>query len=252
MTLMSLYNGPAAVLLGTIVALVMYVLFAMEVIPGWYRVEAPKNKGHGSWSLCLGVLVSGFVMLLWRSRSRIFMDRICVHQTDSSLKNHAIWSLAGLLRKSDRLLILWDPTWTERLWCLFELAAFLKSKEDVNKEVIIRPIFWGPASVASFVMMSVAMSPITVFSAKGGLTPMLLMAGAILLCCLVFFYLVVTTLRSYFRDLDVLEQQLLSISFDAIRSTCCDRNHINESGQRMPCDRLVIKECVTGWQQQLT
>eukprot|EP00435_Cladocopium_sp_Y103_P035893 s244_g9.t1 len=51
---------------------------------------------------------------------------------------------------------------------------------------------------------------------------------AIFMCLsgFVVFYLAMSTLRRYFRDLDIMKQQLLSISFDTARSSCCDTNHV--------------------------
>ena len=38
------------------------------------------------------------------------------------------------------------------------------------------------------------------------------------------------TLRIYFRDLDIMKKQLLGISFDSTRSSCCDQEHQTSSG----------------------
>lgn len=43
------------------------------------------------------------------------------------------------------MLVLWDPTYVERLWCVFELAAFLKSRESgTATKLFIRPTILGP------------------------------------------------------------------------------------------------------------
>ena len=116
-----------------------------------------------TWCVPSGFLVTTLVMLLWRSQNNIFLDRICISQQDSDLKAQAIFSLAGLLKKSEVMLILWDPTWTERLWCLFELAAFLKSKKVASgkQALIVRPIFFGPISIAIFVFCCAVCIPLT-------------------------------------------------------------------------------------------
>ena len=53
-------------------------------------------------------------------------DRICISQEDQDLKAQAIFSLAGLLKNSDVMLILWDPTWTET-WRIFWANASTKT-----------------------------------------------------------------------------------------------------------------------------
>ena len=57
----------------------------------------------------------------------------------------------------------------------------------------------------------------------------------------------VLTVRSYFRELDIMKEQLLGISFDATRSACCDQNHVGPTGAPLLCDRRVVKECVKIW-----
>jgi len=189
-------------------------------------------------------------MMFWRPQTRVFLDRICIHQHDNILKAQAILSLAGILKKSDSMLILWDPTWTERLWCLFELAAFLKSNESKQvggKKVIIRPTFIGPISIAIFMTATVAIIPTQMTFMNGKPTNIFLPLALCLIFGLIVAYSVVSTLRNYFRDLDIMKQQLLSISLDATRSACCDREHLDESGHRIICDRMVVKKCVDIW-----
>ena len=43
-----------------------------------------------------------------------------------------------------------------------------------------------------------------------------------------------------------MKEQLLSISFD-IRSACCDANRVTNFRERVPCDRKLLKECVSIW-----
>ena len=57
----------------------------------------------------------------------------------------------------------------------------------------------------------------------------------------------VGTLRRYFRNLDIMKQQLLSISFDTASSTCCNSNHRSPSGEPVIFDRKLVKECVNAW-----
>ncbi|CAE7518373.1 unnamed protein product [Symbiodinium sp. CCMP2456] len=71
--------------------------------------------------------------------------------------------------------------------------------------------------------------------------------SAIVFCALVVAIAVASTVRSYFRDLDTMKLQLLSISLDSTRSSCCDLHHVSPSGERMLCDRKIVKECVKIW-----
>jgi len=44
-----------------------------------------------------------------------------------------------------------------------------------------------------------------------------------------------------------MRHQLLSISFDATRSSCCENNHRDLSGNPVICDRKIVKHCVEVW-----
>jgi len=147
------------------------------------------------------------------------------------------------------MLILWDPTWTERLWCLFELAAFLKSKKMTSgkQRLIVKPLFLGPISIAIFSVTFVIGLPLTTLSLYPSATGIFVVVPAGLLSGLVVGYPTVLTVRSYFRELDIMKEQLLGISFDATRSACCDQNHLDATGAPLLCDRRVVKECVKIW-----
>ena len=116
LTLLAMYNGPPAIISGTLVAVAMMFLFSFQVLPEFIRGDEGlfRNRPYSSiWSVWSGFLITSLVMIFWRSQTRIFFDRICISE-DRRLKSQAIVSLAGLLRRSDSMLILWDPTWTRR------------------------------------------------------------------------------------------------------------------------------------------
>ena len=108
-----------------------------------------------------------------------------------------------------------------------------------------RPVFLGPISIGVFSTIVLAMPAATVpiESLKLSFVPM----GAVLLLGMVAIYPAVSIVRNYFRDLDVMKQQLLSISFDTTRSACCDQDHVDPMGQTLLCDRRIVKECVDIW-----
>ena len=130
----------------------------------------------------------------------------------------------------------------ERLWCLFELAAFLKSKTTQKQHLVVRPIFFGPLSIAIYLTLFALALPISTVPIHTT-TTMVELLGAMVLSCLAVAFPTVSTLRSYFRDLDTMKLQLLSISVDSARSSCCDVNHVTPSGGRIPCDRKMPGAC---------
>lgn len=247
-TLITIYNGPAAAVSGMVSAVVAVILYCFEVLPSLDRgrEEDGISYGYSCWSLWFGFIATTLVMIFWRPRKGIFLDRICI-SSNEKLKAEAIFSLAGLLKHSDSMLILWDPTWTERLWCLFELAAFLQSKKDQKKQLLIRPTLSGPLHISFFLVSFAGMIPINMVPMDVS-EPILMLAnaGGVVLCASVASYVAMSTLRSYFRDLDTMKQQLLRVSFDTSRASCCDDGH-RRGGRRTPCDRKILKECVKQW-----
>ena len=127
-------NGYRAALGATLTAVGLATLSRFEVLPsgGGFRDEGldARLRLGVPWGLLGGVLA--FELLLARAHAwgrpdarTAFVDKLCVHQDDeyedaegNSLKAKAIRSFAGLVRRSERLVILLDPTYFERLWCV--------------------------------------------------------------------------------------------------------------------------------------
>ncbi|KAF4759280.1 hypothetical protein FOZ63_033800, partial [Perkinsus olseni] len=59
-----------------------------------------------------------------------FLDKCCIPQDDPIAKSYGISRLADYLRASDKLLILWFPDYLDRLWCVYELAVFLRNHDE--------------------------------------------------------------------------------------------------------------------------
>ena len=71
--------------------------------------------------------------------------------------------------------------------------------------------------------------------------------AAVLLVLLAVGFPGASIVRRYFRDLDAMRKQLLSISFSTASCSCCALDHVGPSGEVMPCDRKILQECVKIW-----
>ena len=203
--------------------------------------EHHLHFAHRPRSLGTGFLVTALVFVFWRPQQHVFLDRICITESDPQLKAEQILSLAGMLKRSREMLVLWDSSWSDRLWCLFELSAFLKSKADSeHSRLLVTPTFMGPCVVATFLGMFLAVVPLTTFPLDASfLIPMVFVCvfGAFgALCCAHAF-------RSYFQSVDDLKEKLQSVNLERTRSICCDLNHEGD----MTCDREIVKDCITIW-----
>ena len=78
--------------------------------------------------------------------SHCFLDCTCIAQADEKLKLQSINMLSGYVAMSDSMIVLWDPTYFERLWCVYELAAITYFSPQA-------PIHISPIRLATFVLM---------------------------------------------------------------------------------------------------
>ncbi|CAE7594130.1 unnamed protein product, partial [Symbiodinium necroappetens] len=251
LTLITIYNGRAAIGLGMFLAVVMMVLSLLLDLPGYDR-HGMREDDWSMWSSWSGFLVTALVMIFWRPQTRVFLDSTCISQCNDELKAKGIVSLAGLLRRSDSMLILWDPTWTERLWCLFELAAFLKSRERGARQqkLTITPTLLGPIRIGTFLTatagsLAFRVAPAVRPSVSGPQYSFLYTTFLTAVAAFLFGYVLAGILRRYFRDLDTMRRQLQSMSFDTALCECCTRGHADLPG--LPCDRKILKQCVVMW-----
>ncbi|CAK9018104.1 Uncharacterized protein SCF082_LOCUS13930 [Durusdinium trenchii] len=241
MTLLIHYNGQAAVLFGSLFALVATVCFSLGLLPGMVRFPEAPDMQWSTWSLASGFTAAVFVLVLWRPQQLIFLDRICINNSDAEQKKASILSLGGILKRSQRLMVLWDPSWCDRLWCLFELAAFLKSKQaQKNQVLLVQPTILGPCSLINFFCVSFVMLPATTISFAGGSFGLVVPALGVVLFLLISGCFVFAVLRAYFRSLEALKERLQNISFDHCRCACCDVDHIIDQAPVL-CDREIVK-----------
>ena len=144
------FNGRRAALGATLCAVLFATLARFRVLPsgGGFRDEGfdTRLRLGVPWGLIGGVLV--FELVLARAHAlstcgadderTAFVDKMCVMQdgdvkdrAGESLKAKAIRSFAGLVRRSERLVILLDPTYFDRLWCVRRRGALsLRSRRS--------------------------------------------------------------------------------------------------------------------------
>ena len=74
--------------------------------------------------------------LLQRRGETAFLDIACIDQLDAENKAAGINSLGALLDRSHRMLVLLDENNLQRMWCVFELAAFAKRRSIEHMEIL--------------------------------------------------------------------------------------------------------------------
>ena len=77
-----------------------------------------------------------------RCSPSVWIDRLCIHQTDLELKAEQIKSVPTFVVRSSRMLILCDGSYFERLWCNLELATF--ARHGGVEKVDVLPLWLAP------------------------------------------------------------------------------------------------------------
>lgn len=240
MCLLMMKNGVAAGVLDTLAALFGGGFVFLGLLP----LVRPAVLGVSIWSQVFGSLTFFPTLLWWRNNERVFLDCCCIDQRSAQKKVMALKSMAGILKQSQRLLVIWDPTYVQRFWCVFELAAFLKSHNG-PEEVRIRPALLGPFAfviTCSLLVLTLEVSILTAYDIRG-LDATLCTGLAVLLV----MYCAASECRSYFRSLEIFGQQMTNLQLDKTACWCCSVNHKTSSGATVPCDREVVSECLRAW-----
>ncbi|CAK9074568.1 unnamed protein product [Durusdinium trenchii] len=216
------------------------------------------------------MLMTVVTFIVWRSKSRIFVDILCMEQHNPKLKagtSHlthrygtsegelfkedpaeGLLNIGGILKHSESLHVFWDHTWISRLWCVFELAAFLKcqeGKEGNAMPIFIRPVTLGPCSMMIFFACF--------FTSIGNLnTPFLDSApllGMVVLTVsgMACWIAAIRFLRAHWASLESTLDQLSSFKLEKTSCFCCTKGHQQDNGAMMVCDRQVIMHCITHW-----
>ncbi|CAE7600090.1 Rai14 [Symbiodinium sp. CCMP2592] len=244
-TLFFLHNARAATTAGTGAAVVACLAFGLGVLP--------DRDGDSWWCLSFGCIAYSLTMLLWRPRELVFVDRVCISQVDPKLQAEGTFSLGAILKRTDTLLVLWDPSWARRLWCVYELAAFIRSRTPGEKpRIIIRPTILGFIMGAAWFALALGgfafhwAHSIEVDSSSGLNDFALLFIG--IACCGLFFWYIVHIAREYCREITIMYQHIRHFRVATAESLCCAVNHrLSGSDEPIMCDREVMQKCINIW-----
>ena len=246
MLLLVYYNGRAALVVGCAAACLGLTLFYVEILPTWLRGFQLESARYdfGPWGLAFGCLASILVLLMYTPRgSRVFLDRICIHQSDEKLKLLGIMSIGGFLKHSESMLVLFDPSYPTRLWTIFEIAAFLRSHEDAADRLIVRPTFLGPAAAGVFLFLAFMMVGVGLSDSED--------TGVVYASQTTFQFVIFFAfghwLRGYYRQMEECHRQVRTFSLSGVKSHCCSMKHVDRAGKPMTCDREIILECIRSW-----
>ncbi|CAE7239241.1 unnamed protein product [Symbiodinium sp. CCMP2456] len=179
------------------------------------------------------------------SRRLAFLDVGCINPTEDSLTVEGLISMGAFLKNSESLLVLWDETYVARLWCMFEMAAFLRSKGlgvGTGKCLVVWPVFVGPALLVGQLAASIFIIATLRFSHAGLYAHLIFQATVAFPSFLLLAYVVL----AHYHNVEVVQEQVGSFSIKDSACYCCSHSHVKD-GVEMICDRVVIVRCIEAW-----
>ncbi|CAE7197728.1 unnamed protein product [Symbiodinium natans] len=97
----------------------------------------------------------------------LWLDKLCIHQTNQSLKAQQVAALPVFVARSARMLVLWDDTYFERLWCNMEMATFAKYAASPEKMEFL-PLWLAPWVLSSVLLDLLGVTLVCVWQASSG------------------------------------------------------------------------------------
>eukprot|EP00448_Togula_jolla_P042311 CAMPEP_0170570308 /NCGR_PEP_ID=MMETSP0224-20130122/1037_1 /TAXON_ID=285029 /ORGANISM="Togula jolla, Strain CCCM 725" /LENGTH=323 /DNA_ID=CAMNT_0010892569 /DNA_START=664 /DNA_END=1631 /DNA_ORIENTATION=- len=149
------------------------------------------------------------------------------------------------MRHSDRLVVLWTPTYFERLWCAYELASWIYlGKSHICFVPVSLAVLAGWAGLGLYAQHAL----LFLFEALIGRPPTWFVLGAAWMGVSFLTY----AARFHVLELSRLPNQLSQFSVQRTRCFCCDTGHIHpQTLQRMPCDRMLVYDALQDWFSKL-
>eukprot|EP00438_Fugacium_kawagutii_P025971 Skav210748 [mRNA] locus=scaffold2652:438921:440150:+ [translate_table: standard] len=232
----------------TLVALLPAVWHSLGILTGVERAtrtrfEQGEELVFGPWCTVTAGASFALVFCTFRSRRMVFLDQICIHQHDAKLKFEGIVSIGAFLKYSKHFLLIWDATYTQRLWCVLELAGFLTSHPDAEANVRIRPTVIAPCIFSVGLATWLSMLHWILFLDAQPVIDILILSGARVMS----FWIVSAYFRSHYRDTEIMLQQLSNFTVKGTACHCCTNGHERADGSRIICDREVICQCIRIW-----
>eukprot|EP00439_Symbiodinium_sp_Y106_P052672 s3322_g7.t1 len=230
-------------------------LRALHILPYFVKLESAVVGGtylYAAWTSIFGLTAFLSVLFLWRPKQRVFLDKVCIHQKDPVLKKEGVESIGAFLYYSQTMLVLWDPSYATRLWCVFEMAAFAWAHRsvwnDLKNRVEIRPVIFAPVYFGLMVTSVINWALLTMFPRTPTMSITVWPALQSIICILGVHFL-----RSFHRDMTILRQHLAEFQAANAQCYCCSVSHrLPETGERIACDREVIQACIMTWFGTLT
>ena len=253
------YNGVPALLAGCISSGFMPWLLRSEPL------NRPRHCGPADEfcrskceinivvSMLIGVLVTAAVAILWPTRRRVFLDKACIPQDNDVEKREGILNLGYFIENSRKMMVLWEPTYFTRLWCVFELAAYLNLQADGfrSHQLEVLPVSYARMTAlcllgdVAYVLLSYWLMPMFLDTSK---LPAALCEEFSLVAMIIVFMFLGVAMDSHVKAIHSMTRQLNEFSIEDADCFCCSNRHVNpDTKVALDCDRELIQDSVMEW-----
>ena len=246
-SLLVFLNSRAAALATLVVSLVLGLLVAYEVLPNY------------SWLVSIGYLTFAEFFLFWQHIRDIFwapklafLDKLCIPQDDEEVKEKCILGLAGFLQRSGKLLILFSDSYIGRLWCIYEITAFMRmhsSQVHIEMQtvpvvlpllILLHAAWWFAVRLLTFLIWQTS-------QASSTMNVLAIVVVGLAVMFFITYPLQAWVGRRLTINLQNLSRQLREFDIHKSKCSCCSAGHERLSGERIPCDRDLIYQTIADW-----
>eukprot|EP00435_Cladocopium_sp_Y103_P072456 s40_g40.t1 len=254
LSLLVMFNSHAAATTMTLVTFLLVVLALMGGLPAIFW----------PWLPVFSMLSYAVIFLFWQQLRSccgkpllVFLDarwdRLCIAQHDLALKEQGIRGLGSFLEKSQNLTILWSGRYFSRLWCLYEVASYLKDERTEEKNIQILPVHLclllciASAQATSW-MFAIHVALTTMGKSGWGIVENALLFNLFGRGGAAFIPVALYVSLGCMTRLYQLPRQLQDFRVQDAQCFCCSNGHQHpETGRELPCDRRLVFSALEKW-----
>lgn len=146
------FNFWPALFMSLLAQTLLFCLAAANQLPMFEDGIESMNMARGPWCVISGMVIF-WVTLLFRHHicpwlgwpeCRVFLDKMCIDQVDSSRRQQGINSIGAVLAPSELLVVALSPLYFKRLWTVFEFCTFVATHDLADLKV--QPVWLAKVS----------------------------------------------------------------------------------------------------------
>eukprot|EP00438_Fugacium_kawagutii_P021815 Skav230865 [mRNA] locus=scaffold1335:198433:199581:- [translate_table: standard] len=183
-----------------------------------------------------------------------FLDRLTIPQEDEELKEACILGLAGFLKCSRELVVLFSEAYIDRIWCVYEFATFIRihgGKRPVHAIPVALPLLFLVHFAWWFAMRLLVVSLVRNLEFLPNIWRMLVVTGASFVVFAMTYPCQSVIGARMTRNLQDLVAKLSTFRVQEAKCHCCSSGHMTPSGDSIPCDRELIYQSFLAWYENV-